>query len=117
MNYPVHHLSSMIIFKKIFTSVLLITISNILSKSMFIYCYLSCSMDILNGRRIVDIGHIFNEIQNSRHSGGFGCSFLDMIFKREEINGFFSIFYFHCKMCGIEKKYLLKNLTILNVFQ
>lgn len=83
---------------------ILITISNILSKSMFICCYLFCSTDILIGRRIVDIGHIFNEIQNSRHSGGFGCSFLDMIFKREEINGFFSIFYFHCKMCGIEKK-------------
>ncbi|KAF0718466.1 Uncharacterized protein FWK35_00029889, partial [Aphis craccivora] len=72
-------------------------------------------MDILNGRRIVDIDHIFNEIQNSCHSGRFGCSFLDVIFKREEINGFFSIFYFHCKMYGIEKKYLLKSLTILNV--
>ncbi|XP_050053438.1 uncharacterized protein LOC126549075 [Aphis gossypii] len=66
-------------------------------------------MDILNGRRIVDIGHIFNEIQNSGHSGGFGCSFLDMIFKREEKNGFFSFFYFHCKICGIEKKISSEN--------
>lgn len=82
-----------------------------LSKSKFIYFLLILfyRTEILNGRRIVDIGHIFNEIQNSRHSGGFGCSFLDMIFKREEKQGYFSIFYFHCKMCGIEKKITSEN--------
>ncbi|KAE9521998.1 hypothetical protein AGLY_017603 [Aphis glycines] len=69
----------------------------------------SLNVNILNGRRIVDIGHIFNEIQNIRHSGGLGCSFSDMIFKREEINGYFSIFYFHCKMCGIEKQISSEN--------
>ncbi|XP_050057631.1 uncharacterized protein LOC126550334 isoform X2 [Aphis gossypii] len=69
----------------------------------------SLNVNILNGRRIVDIGHVFNEIQNIRHSGGLGCSFSDMIFKREEINGYFSIFYFHCKMCGIEKQISSEN--------
>ncbi|CAH1724626.1 uncharacterized protein LOC126550332 isoform X2 [Aphis gossypii] len=69
----------------------------------------SLNVNILNGRRIVDIGHIFNEIQNIRHSGGLGCSFSDMIFKREEINGYFSIFFFHCKMCGIEKQISSEN--------
>ncbi|XP_050054015.1 uncharacterized protein LOC126549304 isoform X8 [Aphis gossypii] len=69
----------------------------------------SLNVNILNGRRIVDIGHIFNEIQNIRHSGGLGCSFSDMIFKREEINGYFSIFYFHCKICGIEKQISSEN--------
>ena len=53
--------------------------------------YSDLDSNILNGRRIVEIDHIFNEILNSRHSGGFGCSFLDMIFKKEEKQGYYSM--------------------------
>ncbi|KAE9522485.1 hypothetical protein AGLY_017146 [Aphis glycines] len=55
----------------------------------------------LEGRRIVDIQHLFKQIQNSRHDR-FGCSFLDMEFINEFRRGFSSIFKYKCKMCGIQ---------------
>lgn len=57
----------------------------------------------MTGRRVVDIMYLFEQIQ-IRHSGGFGCSFIDMYFRSETIQGFHSIFSFKCKVCGIEKK-------------
>lgn len=54
---------------------------------------------ILTGRRIVDICHIFKQIQNSSHDDRFGCSFANMEFVSESRNGFYSKFKFICKMC------------------
>lgn len=54
------------------------------------------------GRRVVDIMHVFEQIQNSRHIGGFGCSFLDMEFDSERREGYVSLFKFSCKMCNID---------------
>ncbi|XP_022166128.1 uncharacterized protein LOC111030767 isoform X3 [Myzus persicae] len=77
----------------------------------------------LEGRRIVDIRHIFNQIQNCKHKGGFGCSFMDMKFENEIMKGFSSVFYFRCKMCDIvdqitsespEKLYMPINKALVN---
>uniref|UniRef100_A0A2S2NH11 Mutator-like transposase domain-containing protein n=1 Tax=Schizaphis graminum TaxID=13262 RepID=A0A2S2NH11_SCHGA len=54
------------------------------------------------GRRIVDIMYVFEQIQNSKHQGGAGCSFLNMIFLSEKRYGFRSSFIFKCKMCNIK---------------
>lgn len=55
----------------------------------------------LEGRRIVNISHLFSQIQNSRH-GKLECSFLDMEFLTEHRRGCSSTFKFRCKMCGIK---------------
>lgn len=54
------------------------------------------------GRRIVDINYFFKQIQESLHTGSFGCSFLDMDFVSEIHIGFLSKFKFKCRMCGIK---------------
>lgn len=54
----------------------------------------------LEGRRIVNISHLFSQIQNSRHAN-LQCSFLDMQFLTEQRKGYSSTFKFRCKMCGI----------------
>lgn len=56
----------------------------------------------LAGRRIVDIKYFIKQIQESLHTGGFGCSFLDMDFVSEIHVGFLSKFKFKCRMCGIK---------------
>lgn len=56
----------------------------------------------LSGRRIVDINHIFKQIQDYTHKGGFDCSFMSMVFVSEKRIGFFSKFKFKCQMCKIE---------------
>ncbi|XP_029346456.1 uncharacterized protein LOC107884527 isoform X2 [Acyrthosiphon pisum] len=63
----------------------------------------------IDGHRIVDVAHIFFQIQNIKHDGGFGCNFIDMNFVREVRSGFYSDFVFECKMCGIEKKLVLRK--------
>jgi len=55
----------------------------------------------LEGRRIVNIRHIFESIQSINHKG-FECSFCDLEFCKEGRKGFVSIFYFTCKICGIK---------------
>lgn len=77
----------------------------------------------LNGRRIVDIRHLFTQIMNSRHEK-FDCSFLDMDFISEIRKGYSSKFKFVCKMCGItsfistenenENNYMPINQSIIN---
>ncbi|KAL4122792.1 hypothetical protein QTP88_015067 [Uroleucon formosanum] len=54
---------------------------------------------VLTGRRIVDICHIFKQIQKIVHDDRFGCSFVNMEFISENRNGFFSKFKFVCQMC------------------
>lgn len=54
------------------------------------------------GRRIVDIFYIFDQIQKCTHEGGFGCTFMDMVFDHEIHYGLRSQFQFTCKMCKIK---------------
>jgi len=54
---------------------------------------------VLTGRRIVDICHIFKQIQKIVHDDRVGCSFGNMEFISESRNGFFSKFKFVCQMC------------------
>lgn len=75
----------------------------ILFKHILIYLYRKPD---LTGRRIVDISHIFKQIQNSSHDDRFGCSFANMEFISESRNGFFSKFKFICEMC--------KSITIIS---
>jgi len=46
--------------------------------------------------------YVFEQIQNSKHKGSFGCSFLNMIFLSEKRYGFRSVYIFKCKMCNIK---------------
>lgn len=52
----------------------------------------------LEGRRIVDINHIFKSIKSINHSP-FGCTFNNLTFSHEVRNGFISSFYFTCNFC------------------
>lgn len=53
----------------------------------------------VQGRRLVDINHIFETIQNNKHEG-FGCTFTDLNLIKEIRTGFFSQFFFKCKLCN-----------------
>lgn len=55
------------------------------------------------GRRIVDIFYVFEQVRDIEHSGGFGCSFINMSFVSEKRQGFYSQFKFKCNMCVIIK--------------
>lgn len=56
----------------------------------------------ISGNRIVDITYIFYQIQNNHHDGGFGCSFMN--FLHEIRLGFYSEYWFKCKVCNIKQK-------------
>jgi len=58
----------------------------------------------IDGLRIVDMSHIFFQIQNIKHDSGFDCNFMNMKFVNEIRSGFYSDFVFKCKMCNLEKK-------------
>lgn len=51
------------------------------------------------GRRIVDIGHLFQSLETSSKHEPFGCTFADMAFVSERRHGLRSSFTFKCKMC------------------
>jgi hypothetical protein len=57
----------------------------------------------LEGRRIIDMKYVFESIQSIKHLR-FDCTFRDLKFSKETRSGFFSSFYFDCKMCGVHKK-------------
>lgn len=62
------------------------------------------SMEInINGRRIVNILHWFNQIKNVENHEPFDCGFKDMVLIGERKFGFKSIFHFKCSMCSIKK--------------
>lgn len=54
----------------------------------------------VEGRRIVDIMHIFNQIINSNHCIGLGCSFIDSVLIKEVRLGYSSSWLFKCRMCN-----------------
>jgi hypothetical protein len=45
---------------------------------------------------------MFETIQFIKHTG-FDCTFSDLKFSKEIRNGFFSTFYFNCKVCGVHR--------------
>lgn len=53
----------------------------------------------LTGRRIVDIGHVFNSILGDVHPGPLGCSFVNNKIIRDTRRGFEGIWTFECRMC------------------
>lgn len=56
----------------------------------------------LQGRKFVDIGHIFKSVQNIRHEV-FDCTFSNLYFVKKNRKGYFNQFIFKCKMsCKIE---------------
>ncbi|XP_029348145.1 uncharacterized protein LOC100575276 isoform X2 [Acyrthosiphon pisum] len=55
------------------------------------------------GRRIVDMSHVFYQIQNSKqHTPGLGCSFMDVDFISESTKGFECSWKFQCRMCNMK---------------
>lgn len=50
------------------------------------------------------MSHIFFQIQNTKHIGGFDCNFINMDFVSEIRSGLYSEFIFKCKMCNLEQK-------------
>lgn len=65
----------------------------------------------LEGRRIVDINHLFKEIVKIGKHRPFDCSFGDMYPISEKRMGLNSIVTFKCKMCNISKSISLCNTT------
>ncbi|KAJ8888349.1 hypothetical protein PR048_007839 [Dryococelus australis] len=57
--------------------------------------------NVLSGRRIVDIVHLFTQIQNEKHHGGTDCSYMDVDFVNEKVNGFHCTWIFKCRVCNI----------------
>jgi len=68
----------------------------------------------LEGRRIVDLKHIFQSLQSIQHLG-FDCSFRDLEFVRENRKGYYSTFQFNCKVCGSKEQIDSENVKGENV--
>ncbi|KAL4104493.1 hypothetical protein QTP88_019789 [Uroleucon formosanum] len=70
----------------------------------------------LEGRRIIDVRYVFETIQSIKHLR-FDCTFRDLKFSKETRSGFFSLFYFVCKICGAQEivKSENPNSQIVNV--
>lgn len=45
---------------------------------------------------------MFDQIKNSNHGGGLGCTFVDCDFVKEIRSGYSSLWIFKCKMCFIK---------------
>jgi hypothetical protein len=57
------------------------------------------SLDDICGRSLVEMGHFFRSIQAERHGGGLDCTFMDMDFVGECLQGFRSLWLFQCRVC------------------
>lgn len=56
-------------------------------------------VDVIDGRRIVDIKYIFETISKIKHEP-FGCNFSNLCLIKECRSGFYSKFVFKCKVCN-----------------
>lgn len=65
--------------------------------------------ETLEGRRIVDIKHLFSSLQSIIHHQGFNCTFRDLEFLNEIRKGCLSTFQFKCKVCGIKENINSEN--------
>lgn len=54
-----------------------------------------------SGRRIVDIGYVFDQIKSCVHKGGCGCTFINMQLTGEINYGLRSVFTFICEVCNV----------------
>lgn len=54
---------------------------------------------IYEGRRIVDMKHVFNQIKKSQHLGTFDCTFMNVDLINEVRKGFETTWTFKCTMC------------------
>lgn len=77
---------------------------NYLITIKLLYNFRTNTTNEINGHRIVDMSHIFVQIQNMKHDGGFNCNFLNMNFVCEIRSGLYSDFIFKCGMYNLEKK-------------
>jgi len=68
----------------------------------------------LEGRRIVDLKHVFQSLQSIQHLG-FDCSFRDLEFAKENRKGYYSTFHFNCKVCGLKEQIDSENVNGENV--
>jgi len=68
----------------------------------------------LEGRRIVDLKHIFQSLQSIHHLG-FDCSFKDLEFVKENRKGYYSTFQFICKVCGLKEQIHSENVKGDNI--
>lgn len=59
--------------------------------------------EVLQGRRIVDIGYLFRRIISIRHKP-FNCTIADMITVGERRKGLSSIVILKCRMCGLKEE-------------
>lgn len=81
-------------YKFIFNDKLLFIIYKTVNKVYF--------TSVCGGRRIVDMKHIFSQIQNEKHHiSGLGCSFLNSELINEIQKGFETKWIFKCKMCNL----------------
>jgi hypothetical protein len=58
---------------------------------------------VLDGRRLVDIGYLFQQISMMSNHSPFACSFKDMYLIKEKQMGLKNVITFQCRMCNIEK--------------
>ncbi|KAJ8882350.1 hypothetical protein PR048_014152 [Dryococelus australis] len=65
--------------------------------------------NVLSGRRIVDIVDVFMQIQNEKHHGGTDCSFMDMDFVKEKVDGFHCTWISKCRVCNIVSEIMSEN--------
>lgn len=70
----------------------------------------------LDGNRVVDIAHIFHQVQNINHAP-FGCGFANLEFIKEQRNGFYSEFYFKCKMCKKNQRICSQKIKIVKILK
>lgn len=59
---------------------------------------------IPEGRRLVDIAYLFQQISEISKHAPFDCTFSDMYLVKENRMGLKSHFIFKCRMCGVEKR-------------
>ncbi|KAJ8952670.1 hypothetical protein NQ318_020985 [Aromia moschata] len=60
-----------------------------------------CKSFECHGRRIFDVGHLFNQILNSQRHEPFDCDVTDMVCVDEFRSGLKSTFVLRCKMCRL----------------
>jgi len=63
------------------------------------FCVILLDRELCEGRRIVNVNHLFTSIQNIYHDP-FGCTFKNLECINEKRCGYFSELYFKCRICN-----------------
>lgn len=56
----------------------------------------------ITGRRIINIGHFWKQVQAIKHAPFFNCGIEHCEILKEKLSGFKSIIIIKCSMCGTE---------------